>query len=290
MSDPKFADTHNLVAFLEKPIESEGFEEIVDFLNANPIKYALTINPTIYCSCVKQFWDTIKAKTVTGEVQLQALVDKKKVIITESTIRRDLQLEDANGVDCLPNVAISKQLTLIGIPTHSNDPLLSGEERLKLNELMELCTNLSQRVLDLKKTKTSQAAKIASLKKRFKKLERKRKSKPPKMKRLFKISRSAQVVIPSKDKDMTEKEVDMAEKDVSTVDPVTTTGEVVTTANVVVSTAEVTTNSTTTTTVDELTLAQTLIEIKAAKPKAVTTTATTTTTVVIRPKARGVVV
>ncbi|GJW52804.1 hypothetical protein Tco_0096889 [Tanacetum coccineum] len=94
------------IAFLEKPTESEGFEEIVDFLNANPIKYALTVNPTIYCSCIKQFWDTVKAKTVNGEVQLQALVDKKKVIITESTIRRDLQLEDANGVDCLPNAAI----------------------------------------------------------------------------------------------------------------------------------------------------------------------------------------
>ncbi|GJT76556.1 putative ribonuclease H-like domain-containing protein [Tanacetum coccineum] len=102
------------LAFLEKPTESEGFEEIVDFLNANPIKYALTINPTIYCSCVKQFWDTVKAKTVNGEVQLQALVDKKKVIITESTIRRDLQLEDANGVDCLPNAAIFEQLTLMG--------------------------------------------------------------------------------------------------------------------------------------------------------------------------------
>ncbi|GJY77476.1 hypothetical protein Tco_0482592 [Tanacetum coccineum] len=114
MSDLKFADTHNLVAFLEKPTESEGFEEIVDFLNANPIKYALTVNPTIYCSCIKQFWDTVKAKTVNGEVQLQALVDKKKVIITESIIRRDLQLEDANGVDCLPNAAIFEQLTLMG--------------------------------------------------------------------------------------------------------------------------------------------------------------------------------
>ncbi|GKC72053.1 hypothetical protein Tco_1117936 [Tanacetum coccineum] len=92
------------------------------------------------------------------------------------------------------------------------------------------------------------------------------------------------------EQDMTEKEVDMAEKDVSTVDPVTTAGEVVTTANVVVSTVEVTTNSTTTTTVDELTLAQTLIEIKAAKPKVVTTTATTTITAVTRPTARGVIV
>ncbi|GKD22167.1 hypothetical protein Tco_1223870, partial [Tanacetum coccineum] len=83
--------------------------------------------------------------------------------------------------------------------------------------------------------------------------------------------------------------VDKAEKDVSTADPVNTTGEVVTTVNVVVSTAEVTTDSTTTTTVNELTLAQTLIEIKVAKPKAVITAATTTTTVVTRPKARGVV-
>ncbi|GKG11524.1 hypothetical protein Tco_0342924, partial [Tanacetum coccineum] len=70
------------------------------------------------------------------------------------------------------------------------------------------------------------------------------------------------------EQDMAEKEVDMAKKDVSIADPITIAGEVVTIANVVVSTAEVTTNSTTTTTVDELTLAQTLIEIKAATPKA----------------------
>ncbi|GKD59892.1 hypothetical protein Tco_1297401 [Tanacetum coccineum] len=71
------------------------------------------------------------------------------------------------------------------------------------------------------------------------------------------------------EQDMAEKEVDMAEKDVSITDPITTGGEVVTTANVVVSTTEVTTDSTTTTTVDELTLDQTLIEIKAVKPKAI---------------------
>ncbi|GKD64507.1 hypothetical protein Tco_1306615, partial [Tanacetum coccineum] len=59
----------------------------------------------------------------------------------------------------------------------------------------------------------------------------------------------------------------------------------------VVSTAEVTTVSATTKTIDELTLAQTLIQIKAAKPKGVTTAATiTTTTAITRPKARGVVV
>ncbi|GJV95282.1 putative ribonuclease H-like domain-containing protein [Tanacetum coccineum] len=63
-----FADSHNMAAFLAKPTESEGFEQIVDFLNVNPIKYALMVNPTIYTSCIKKFWATTKVKTVNGEV------------------------------------------------------------------------------------------------------------------------------------------------------------------------------------------------------------------------------
>ncbi|GJS22539.1 hypothetical protein Tco_0451171 [Tanacetum coccineum] len=63
----QFADTHNLVAFLTKSAKSEGFEQIVDFLNASSIKYALTVNPTIYTSCIEQFWSTTKAKTVNGK-------------------------------------------------------------------------------------------------------------------------------------------------------------------------------------------------------------------------------
>ncbi|GKE42179.1 hypothetical protein Tco_1469463 [Tanacetum coccineum] len=108
MTTLKFVDTHNMVAFLAKPVESEGFEQIVDFLNVHTIKYALTVNPTIYTSCIEQFWATVKAKTV------NALVDGKKIIITESIVRRDLQLEDAKGVDCLSNATFFKQLTLMG--------------------------------------------------------------------------------------------------------------------------------------------------------------------------------
>ncbi|GKF92215.1 hypothetical protein Tco_0278934, partial [Tanacetum coccineum] len=85
------------------------------------------------------------------------------------------------------------------VPTHSNDPLLSGKDRLKLNVLMELCTNLSQRVIDLENTKTSQAAEITKLKERVKKLERRNKSKTIGLKSLMKVGRSAQVVS-SKDK------------------------------------------------------------------------------------------
>ncbi|GJX27209.1 hypothetical protein Tco_0233505 [Tanacetum coccineum] len=82
----------------------------------------------------------------------------------------------------------------------SNDSLLvrgnthqSDEDRLKLNELMELCTTLQKKVLDLEKTKTTQANEIASLKRRVKKLEKKRSSRTHKLKRLYKVGLSARV-------------------------------------------------------------------------------------------------
>ncbi|GKC10886.1 putative ribonuclease H-like domain-containing protein, partial [Tanacetum coccineum] len=57
---------------------------------------------------------TVKVKTVNGEVQLQALVDGKKIIVTEASVRRDLQLNDEEGTDCLPNATIFEELTRMG--------------------------------------------------------------------------------------------------------------------------------------------------------------------------------
>ncbi|GJS33580.1 hypothetical protein Tco_0531962 [Tanacetum coccineum] len=61
----------------------------------------------------KLFGIELEAKTINEEQQLHALVDGKKVIITESTVRRYLQLEDEEGVDCLPNATIFEQLALM---------------------------------------------------------------------------------------------------------------------------------------------------------------------------------
>nr|GEV07018.1 hypothetical protein [Tanacetum cinerariifolium] len=46
--------------------------------------------------------------------RLQALVDRKKVVITEATIRDVLRLDDAEGVDCLPNEEIFLELARMG--------------------------------------------------------------------------------------------------------------------------------------------------------------------------------
>nr|GEV81198.1 putative ribonuclease H-like domain-containing protein [Tanacetum cinerariifolium] len=350
-------DRHTLTTAVEtNPTECEGFEQIIIFLNASYVKYALTVNPTVYTSCIEQFSATAKLKNVDGEAHIQALVDKKKVIITEASIRRDLRFKDEGGVDSLSNEVIFEQLTLMGyeklsqkltfykaffspqwkflihtilqclsakttalnefsstmastvvypedmgegseiptdthhtpivtqptsspsqkkqksrrkhrkeievslpsskipneegVPITSNDPLPSGEDRMQLNELMILCTNLH------KQGRMNEED-------------------------MFRVNDldGDEVVVDVLASEKVEQIVKVVEKEVSTGDPVTTAGEVVTTASIEVTTAATTLQISK----DELTLAQTLIEIKVTKPKAITTAAGT------RPKEKGIV-
>nr|GEW37736.1 hypothetical protein [Tanacetum cinerariifolium] len=109
-----FADTHNMVAYLNKSDASEGFNQVINFLNGSYIKYALTVNPTIYVTCIKQFWNTVIVKQSNDVTRLQALVDKKKVVITEAAIRDALRLDDDNGVNYVPNEEIFAELARMG--------------------------------------------------------------------------------------------------------------------------------------------------------------------------------
>ncbi|GJR05657.1 hypothetical protein Tco_0528641 [Tanacetum coccineum] len=156
---------------------------------------------------------------INGEVQLHALVDGKKIIVTEASVRSDLQLDDEE------DEAIYKELddSLVRAATTSSSleeeqdsgnitktrskatPNKAGfqgttsgggprcQETMKLNELMELCTNLQTRVLDLEKTKTTQGNEIASLKRRVKKLEKRNRLCNHKLKRLYKVGLTARV-------------------------------------------------------------------------------------------------
>nr|GEU62162.1 hypothetical protein [Tanacetum cinerariifolium] len=68
-----------------------------------------------------------------------------------------------------------------------------SKDSLKLTKLMELCTNLQNKVLDLETTKTTQAMEIKSLKRRVKKLENKQRSKTHKLKRLYEVGLSSRM-------------------------------------------------------------------------------------------------
>nr|GEU89588.1 copia protein [Tanacetum cinerariifolium] len=53
-------------------------------------------------------------KKVNDVSRLQALIDRKKVIITEATIRDALRLDDVEGIECLPNEEIFIELARMG--------------------------------------------------------------------------------------------------------------------------------------------------------------------------------
>ncbi|GKD44249.1 hypothetical protein Tco_1268894 [Tanacetum coccineum] len=110
-----------MIAYLQKPEGSEGFHQIIDFLNASHIQYALIENPIIYVSFIKQFWSIATARTsATGEVELTATIDGQEKTITEASLRRHLKLEDNGGVTTLPNSEIFEQLALMGYETDSD--------------------------------------------------------------------------------------------------------------------------------------------------------------------------
>ncbi|GJS74628.1 hypothetical protein Tco_0707469 [Tanacetum coccineum] len=172
------------------------------------------------------------------------------------------------------------------------------EECVDLPELMDLCAKLSDRVLALENTNTSQAAEIATLKERVKKLEKKRRSRTYKPRRLYKEDASKQErKIADLDADTEVTLIDetqgrngedlmfdtgvlygdeVFQEPIVNTDTNTKSSILVSAADLVTTTGEVVTT--------ELTLAQTLIEIRSGKPKAVTTAATIVTPASSRPK------
>nr|GFB63051.1 hypothetical protein [Tanacetum cinerariifolium] len=194
---------------------------------------------------------------------------------------RRQETEETQPSDPIINV-VDGDLLEDTIPTHSNNPpisrvntLRSREDRLKLKELMKLCTKLSDRVLNLETTKTNQAKEIANLKKRVKRLEKKRRSRTHELKRLYKVGLSARV--------------ESSEEESLNI---TTVG--------IEETVSIAALITTAVTINELTLAQELAELKSAKPRAdkvviqeqelgATTTTNVVTTASTRPKAKSIV-
>ncbi|GKD93341.1 hypothetical protein Tco_1373178, partial [Tanacetum coccineum] len=118
MASLKYCDKHNQVGFLKKPEESAGFAEIVDFLKGSHIRYALTHNPTIHDSLVKQFWQTATASTLADRtLELRATIDTLEYTITEASVRSKLQLADASGISMLLNTEIFEGMGNMGYPT-----------------------------------------------------------------------------------------------------------------------------------------------------------------------------
>nr|GEV16739.1 hypothetical protein [Tanacetum cinerariifolium] len=276
-----------------------------------------------------KFWATSKVKNVNGEAQLQALVDKKKVIITEASIRRDLRFKDEGGVD------------FEGMDRHNAIFFISSHTKKVFANMKRKGKDFSRKVTPLFKTMMVQAPKdmgegseiptnpyytpivtqpsssLSQKKQKSRRRQRKEIEVPSpsseipneevypqllminylvedasKHERMIdNINQDVEITLVDDTQGrMNEEDMfrvnDLDGDEVSTVDPVITASKVVTTAGIEVTIASTTPQISN----DELTLAQTLIEIKVAKPKAITTVATTITAAGTKPKEKGILV
>nr|GEZ85368.1 hypothetical protein [Tanacetum cinerariifolium] len=105
------------------------------------------------------FWNTAVVKHSVDVTRLQALVDKKRIVITEEVIREILQLNDAEGVICLPNEEIFAGLARMGY-----EKPVEGLENDKAAQQLEI-VKLKARVKKLEKINMVKSSKLRRLKK-----------------------------------------------------------------------------------------------------------------------------
>nr|GEW21972.1 hypothetical protein [Tanacetum cinerariifolium] len=225
-------------------------------------------------------------KTVNDDVRLQALVDEKKVLVNEASIRRDIRLNDAEGTACLPNDAIFEGLARMGYGKPSQKltfykAFFSPQWKFLIHTILQCLSAKTTAWNEFSSTvaSTNQAAEIEKLKKRVKKIEGKKKKRTHGLRRLYKgriaeidanedfflINETAQDQGRIKDQELFRVH-DLDGDEVFVY--VTTSENVEQDATIAESVEGIAAATTLQISKDRITLAQTLMEIKAVKPKA----------------------
>ncbi|GJS34047.1 putative ribonuclease H-like domain-containing protein [Tanacetum coccineum] len=246
----QFVDQHSMIACLEKSEGNADFHEIVDFLTASTIHYALTTSvpiPNVADEAVFKEWDDRVVRATTTAASLDAAQASGNITKTQST--------------AMSNDPLSQKLVQVTDP--GGHTPRSDEGRPNINELMAICKNLSNRVLALETLRTTQDLVIQKLKKKVRRLEKKLRARTPWLD-LFKIEGDFDDIddmvddaiknvegdakTQGRNSDKTEElnlsdkgsggtevfdDTTAAQKDVNAVEPVSTAGDAVTTASVI---------------------------------------------------------
>ncbi|GKE91834.1 hypothetical protein Tco_1572929 [Tanacetum coccineum] len=125
MAALKYREEHNKVGYLDKPKGSDDYHQVLDFLRGSHFRYALTYDPIIFDSLVKQFWSTASLRAPElGSPAILATIDRTPYTITEDTIRRQFQLGD----DGVYGGDLKREL---GVSSYTNAGYLTDVDDLK---------------------------------------------------------------------------------------------------------------------------------------------------------------
>ncbi|KAJ9553163.1 hypothetical protein OSB04_017208 [Centaurea solstitialis] len=109
-----FIKDHNKVGYFKKDANSEGFDDILDFLASSHIAYAATINPIIYIQHMNDFWSNAVIQEANGVKIIQTTICGQALTLTPAKIRFHLQLNDEGGITMLKPSVIMEAFERMG--------------------------------------------------------------------------------------------------------------------------------------------------------------------------------
>ncbi|KAJ9564380.1 hypothetical protein OSB04_000346 [Centaurea solstitialis] len=109
-----FIKDHNKVGYFKKDANSEGFDDILDFLASSHIAYAATINPNIYIQHMNDFWSNAAIQEEDGVKIIHTTICGHSLTLTPAKIRFHLQLHDERGISMLTPSVIMEAFERMG--------------------------------------------------------------------------------------------------------------------------------------------------------------------------------
>nr|GEX02834.1 ribonuclease H-like domain, reverse transcriptase, RNA-dependent DNA polymerase [Tanacetum cinerariifolium] len=122
--NPKVSHLHVAKRIFRESLDRKSKTEDYQFLRCRLISW----------QCKKQ---TVVVNFIT-EAEYVAASNGKELVITDSSVGRDLQLADEEGIDCLPNSTIFEQLALMGKPKRKDThvPQSSGPTKSVIDKVV----------------------------------------------------------------------------------------------------------------------------------------------------------
>nr|GEZ08100.1 hypothetical protein [Tanacetum cinerariifolium] len=164
-----FCDYHNMIAILEKYEHNVDFHLIVDFIEASYIRYALTINPTVYVSHIRQFWSTARVETSDEETKILATVDGTPTEPHHTPFPEAPQSPQHDHSSSIHPPVITKTIPTV-IPNDTS-PLRQYTKRARIAQSLALPTIADEPASPLGDDSQAHDLEITSLKARIKLLE-----------------------------------------------------------------------------------------------------------------------
>nr|GEY52481.1 putative ribonuclease H-like domain-containing protein [Tanacetum cinerariifolium] len=107
-------------------------------------RYALTINLTVYASHIRQFWSTARIETTNEGTKILVTVDGKPMTIFESSIMRNLKLNDEDGICSLPDAELFENLAPMGYNILPNQKFTFQKEIPTVRQYSRRATRIAQ--------------------------------------------------------------------------------------------------------------------------------------------------